>query len=99
MTTYFVSRHPGAVAWARRGNLPVDQFLSHIDNDTPLHTGDKVIGNLPVGLAAYVCASGAQYWQLQVLVPFELRGQELSVNQLTELGAHVSRYHVAPAAT
>ena len=51
MTTYFVSRHPGAVAWAARRGLAVDAYLAHLDPQQ-IQPGDTVIGILPVHLAA-----------------------------------------------
>jgi CRISPR-associated protein Csx16 len=43
MTTYFISRHPGAITWAARQGLAVDQQLSHLDPNI-VHDGDTVIG-------------------------------------------------------
>jgi CRISPR-associated protein Csx16 len=31
MTTYFISRHPGAIEWARRENIDYDEQLNHLD--------------------------------------------------------------------
>lgn len=95
MTTYFISRHPGAIAWAARQNLHVDRQLSHLDVAN-IQPGDTVIGSLPVNLAAQVCAAGADYWHLSLELPAELRGQELSADDLQRLGAQLERFVVAP---
>ncbi len=103
MTTFFVSRHPGALEWAARQQLPADHLVSHLDLAW-VQAGDNVIGSLPVHLAAQVCAAGAAYWHLSLEVPSELRGQELSADTLERLGARVERFevralhqHTAPA--
>ena len=94
MPTYFISRHPGAVEWAARRNMHVDQLIAHLDAAI-VRSGDMVIGSLPVNLAAQVCAKGAAYWHLSLALPAELRGQELSADDLDRLGAHLQRFSVA----
>ena len=93
MKTYFVSRHSGAVEWAARQNLVVDQLVEHLDASV-IQSGDTVIGILPFNLAAQVCAAGANYLHLVVEVPAELRGRELSADRLEELGAHLQGFEV-----
>lgn len=93
MTTWFISRHPGAVEWARRRRLPVDRYVAHLDA-LAVQPGDTVIGSLPVNLAAVVCERGARYLHLSVELPAHLRGQELTADQLEELGAEVREYRV-----
>ena len=93
MTTYFVSRHPGAIEWAARQKLNVTHFVAHLDTSL-VQPGDSVLGTLPVNLAAQVCAKGARYWHLSVEVPATLRGQELSADELQRLDASLNAYHV-----
>ena len=93
MTTWFVSRHPGALEWAARKGLQVDRFATHLD-PVEVQRGDTVIGSLPVNLAAVVCQRGARYLNLSVVVPAELRGKELSADQLEKLGARLEEYRV-----
>ena len=31
MTVYFITRHPGAVAWAREEGIQVSQLIDHLD--------------------------------------------------------------------
>ena len=93
MTTYFISRHPGAIEWAARQKIPVDQRLAHL-NPATIKAGDTVIGSLPVNLAAKVCAAGAAYWHLSLELPAEMRGRELTAEQMELLDARVDLFEV-----
>ncbi len=95
MTTYFVSRHPGAIEWARRQKIDVTHFLPHLD-PAKVQVGDTVCGSLPVNLAAQVCARGAAYWHLSLDLPAGLRGSELTADDLLRLGAHLQPFHIEP---
>ena len=46
MTVYFISRHPGAVAWARRHGLEA-KLIAHLDIGL-VEAGDVVLGTLPI---------------------------------------------------
>lgn len=93
MTTYFVSRHPGALAWAATQRIRVDRVVPHLHLDD-IQPGDTCIGTLPVNLAAQVCAAGARYVHLVLDVPAHLRGCELSAEQLVQLGARLQPFDV-----
>ena len=93
MTTWFVTRHPGAVEWAARRGLAVDRPVAHLDIDE-VKPGDTVIGILPVHLAAEVCARGARFYNLSLDVPPEARGRELSADDLERYGARLEGYTV-----
>lgn len=93
MTTWFVSRHPGALEWAARQGLQIDRFATHLD-PAEVQGGDTVIGSLPVNLAAVVCHRGGRYLNLSVTLPAELRGKELSADQLERLGARLEEYRI-----
>lgn len=92
MTRYFVSRHPGAIAWARQQGLAVDAFVPHLD-PSAVQPGDVVMGTLPITLAAQVCARGGRYLHLSLNLPHEMRGQELSADQLNALQASLRPFH------
>ncbi len=93
MTTYFISRHPGAIDWAASQNIAVDQLIAHL-NPAIVKAGDTVIGSLPVNLAAQVCTRGAAYWHLSLELPAELRGRELFADDLERLGAQIKQFSV-----
>lgn len=93
MTTWFVSRHPGAVEWIGRQNSAIDRYVTHLAS-ARVQPRDTVIGSLPVNLAAAICARGARYLHLSLQLPAHLRGQELSADPLDELGARLEEYRV-----
>lgn len=93
MTTYFVSRHPGAHDWAVAEGIAVDALVPHLD-PANLGSGDTVIGSLPVNLAAEVCRRGARYLHLSLDLPADLRGKELGVEQMRACGARIEEYRI-----
>ncbi|MDD5462174.1 MAG: CRISPR-associated protein Csx16 [Methylococcales bacterium] len=93
MTTYFITRHPGAIAWAQQQGITVDRQIAHLDiND--IQPGDTVIGSLPVNLAGKICQRGAAYIHLALTLPENWRGKELSADQMTACGARLENYVV-----
>ncbi|SDY15056.1 CRISPR-associated protein Csx16 [Allochromatium warmingii] len=93
MTTYFVSRHPGASNWAAEEGVTVDAVILHLD-PALVQEGDLVIGSLPVNLAAEVCARGGRYLNLSLDLPPELRGRELTAEQMRVCGARIEEYRI-----
>lgn len=93
MTTYFVSRHPGAQEWAAGEGITVDTVIAHLDPEV-IQPGDVVIGTLPVHLAAQVCQHGGRFLHLSVDVPPEWRGRELTAADLRQCGARLEEYRV-----
>ncbi|MBI1209581.1 MAG: CRISPR-associated protein Csx16 [Azospirillum sp.] len=90
--TLFVTRHPGAVAWARRRGIEAEA-VAHLDI-AAVETGDTVLGTLPVHLAADLCARGARYCHLEMDVPQSLRGKELTADEMEAAGARLVSYRV-----
>ena len=93
MKTWFISRHSGAIHWMQVHGPHIDEHITHLENHA-IHAGDKVVGTLPLHLAAHVCAIGAQYWHLSFSVPEHLRGQELTTQELEQLGATLKQYSI-----
>lgn len=98
MTTWFVSRHPGALHWMQVHGPAFDQHVAHLD-PARIAAGDTVIGTLPVNLAAEVCARGASYRHLTLELPAHARGRELSAEELQALGATLQEFEVALLST
>lgn len=105
MSTYFVTRHPGAIEWLHRHfcrgqSAGEPRMVVHLD-DVAFQPGDKVVGVLPLSAAAAICAQGAEVHVLTYDTPLHLRGRELSADELEALGARLVRYEVkvvAPSA-
>lgn len=93
MTTWFVSRHPGAVDWVRAQGFPIDRQVNHLE-PSEVEVGDTVIGSLPVNLVALICARGARYLHLTLDLPPSLRGQELSFDDLIRLQTRLQAFRV-----
>lgn len=93
-TTWFVSRHPGAISWSQQQGLAIDRWVEHLDV-AQVRAGDTVIGSLPVHLAADVCARGARYLHLVLAVPKDWRGRELSSEQMVNISAQLTAFYVA----
>jgi CRISPR-associated protein Csx16 len=93
MTTWFVSRHPGALEWAAQQGLRVDRQVTHLE-PAQVRAGDTVIGTLPIQLAAAVCAQGAHFYNLSLDLPALWRGRELSAGELVQCNARLERYDV-----
>ncbi len=94
MTTYFITRHPGALDWARRQGIAVDEHVSHLDTNQ-IRAGDTVIGTLPVNLAADVCSRGARYLHLSLDLPPAARGRELGADELDTFGARLEAFVIS----
>ncbi|GAB1384643.1 hypothetical protein MASR1M50_29640 [Burkholderiales bacterium] len=93
MTTWFVSRHPGALQWMRRHGPSFDRHVTHLAA-ADVQPGDRVYGTLPVPMACEVCERGATYFHLSVPLPETARGSELSVDQLEVFGTNLQRFDV-----
>ena len=94
MTTWLITRHPGARHWAEQQRLAIDRHCAHLD-PLDVEAGDTIIGSLPVHLAAAVCAAGARYVNLSLDLPASARGKELSSDELTAFNARLEEYTVA----
>lgn len=98
MTTWFVSRHPGAMDWAAEQGLAIDRAIAHLEPGI-IQPGDTVIGSLPVHLAATVCGASATYINLSLDLPDHWRGRELSAEELRQCNARLEGFTITPSAT
>ncbi len=92
MPSYFVTRHRGAVDWAREKGIEA-QLVEHLDTAI-IKTGDKVLGTLPVSIAAQVCEQGGRYFHLTLNAPENRRGDELSARDMEMFGAELEEFIV-----
>jgi CRISPR-associated protein Csx16 len=92
MTTYFITRHTGALEWAKARGIKA-QMLSHLD-PASIKPGDRVIGTLPVHIAAEICARGAYYLHLSITIPEHARGRELTADEMGRFGAKIKEYRI-----
>jgi CRISPR-associated protein Csx16 len=95
MIVYFITRHPGAVAWGHEEGIEVTQLIDHLDVEL-IQPSDTVVGTLPVNLAAEVCARGGRYLHLSLNLPPERRGRELSAEDMRRYGARVEEFLIVP---
>jgi len=93
VTTWFVTRHAGALDWAKAHGIDDAQPIDHLDI-AQIGQDDRVLGTLPVHLAAAVCARGARYLHLSLDIPEHRRGSELSAADMDAFGARLEEYRV-----
>lgn len=93
---YFITRHSGALQWLEKQIAEPAVHLYHLDLDkvNDLKKGDQVIGNLPVNLIFTLCSRGVRYFHLEMTVPENLRGQELTSEKMETHGAVLVEYLV-----
>ena len=92
MTAFFVSRHAGALDWARRQGIEATR-IAHLD-PAQIGAGDIVMGTLPIQLACAVCDLGARYLHLELDLPAEARGIDLSADDMDRFGARLTEFHI-----
>lgn len=96
MTTYAITRHQGAAEWikVRVGDCTI---ITHVGDAelAAIKPGDRVIGILPLNLAASICAAGARVESIDLpaLRP-DQRGKELSLSEMDAAGAALTEYRV-----
>lgn len=92
-----VTRHPGAAEWVQRRLGRAVRVVDHL-HPHEIVPGTRYQGVFPLTLAADICRAGAQCWAISVQLPPDLRGRELSAEQLDGLGARLVRYQVSEIA-
>lgn len=94
MTTYFITRHIGALQWATAQGVAFDVHLTHLSGLDMLMVGDVVIGTLPINIVCQLNDLGVRYIHLSLEIPPELRGVELDAAQLTACKAMLEEFVV-----
>lgn len=90
MAAYFVTRHKGAIEWALRKGVDA-RLVAHLDPEE-IGPGDLVLGPLPVHLVAEVNRRGGRYFHIEMAVPEEARGRELSADDMERFGARLVEF-------
>ena len=90
--TWIVTRHAGALEWLRKQGW-AGTSVAHLELQR-VKPGDRVVGTLPLHLAAAVCEQGGRYFHLSLDVTPELRGRELSAGQMRDCGARLEAFEV-----
>ncbi len=94
---YLVSRHAGASEWAQRQGLNAT-VVAHADEQfwNGLEQGDVCIGTLPMHLAARAnTVTGQPFGFFSMVVPAELRGQELTADDMETCNASIQWFEVS----
>ena len=91
MTSYFISRHIGAIEWAKQQGLQIDEQITHLDPNN-IQAGDVVIGTLPINLIAKISTKGGRYFHLSMDLPADARGKELTADDMSRYKARLEEY-------
>ena len=97
MTTYFITRHTGALDWASANGVHFDVHLEHLLSFDELKAGDTIIGTLPINMVYQINQLGIHYQHLSLEIPSHLRGVELTAQQLNECKADLQSFIVQKA--
>ena len=87
MDTVIVTRHAGLVEWLKRRGIE-GEVVSHADEDTV--RGKLVYGVLPYRLAALA----DEFVEVSMNVPAELRGKELTADDIDGLNPQMTAWRV-----
>lgn len=93
MATWFISRHQGAIDWAKQQGISVDHWVTHLDIGK-IQPGDMVIGTLPLHLAAQICEKGARLFFLTLNLNADQRGRELTAIEMAQSGCTLAEYDI-----
>ena len=88
MTSIFVGRHSGAQQWIKQQHIHIDEYVDNLQM-TQVHRGDSVYGILPLNIIAEIHRCGATFTHINMVVPPQYRGTELTAEQMDKFGAHL----------
>ncbi len=100
---FIVTRHSAAKDWIsanaeQYGLSNAEEMfdMTHLSDEVLMGISeeDVVVGVLPLSLVAAVCAKGAKFFNLDLTVPAEARGRELTVQDMDRYGARLTPYYV-----
>ena len=93
---YLISRHAGAVEWLDSKGFDDPVLIGHatVEFFEELNESDIVFGTLPMSLACEVCGRGARFFSLDMAVPSEYRGTELTAEMMDRFDARLTEYRI-----
>ncbi|MDN3651363.1 CRISPR-associated protein Csx16 [Thalassotalea ponticola] len=92
--TLFVSRHLATIEWAKVNGLNIDAWVEHLDESVALKPGDHVIGTLPINIVEKLNSQGVTYSHFSLDIKKDLRGKELTMEQLLSCQPRLDSYSV-----
>ena len=93
MATLFISRHVGAMDWLKNQGISIDRTFS-IFTESLVNEGDTVIGAFDIATALKVIEQGANYVHLKLDVPEELKGKELTEEEIVSCDAQLLKLDI-----
>jgi len=97
---FVITRHQGAVDWlVQEGYIKEGEFeiVPHITSSlmSILAPGDVLIGVIPMDFAAQACEKGVRVFVIALpKMTKEMRGKELSADDMRAAGAHIREYRI-----
>ncbi len=88
MATVIVTRHNGLIQWLKNHGIE-GQVIPHVESPEQIR-GKDVIGVLPLSLASVT----RSIWTVDMDLPPEARGKDLSPEEMDRFGAHLMKYEV-----
>ncbi|MUK39228.1 CRISPR-associated protein Csx16 [Aliivibrio fischeri] len=92
--TLFVSRHPATIEWAKMKGLAIDAWVEHLDESVLLNHGDHIVGTLPINIVEALNSKGVMYSHFSLNLKKELRGKELTMEELLSCQPRLDGYTV-----
>ena len=82
MKVYLISRHKGTIEYFKE-RIPDIEVIEHLDDINAIEDNSTIYGNLPINLIEkLVNEKNCRFILVTLNVPKELRGQELTKEQL-----------------
>lgn len=97
MATYIITRHPATVQYLKEVLHVSASVVTHADDAffSGLTPEDEVLGILPAPLMAQVCSKTCKpFGHFEIALSPDLRGKELSLEDLQKLKPCIVRYMV-----
>ena len=94
MTTFIITKHVGAVQWAKNKGIEHDIYLEDLNLIHELKAGDVVVGTLPIHVVYELNQRDINYLHIALDIPAELNDQALDAAQLEACNARIESYYL-----